>query len=358
MNNKLINALKMEILGFYYFELLIVILFTLFLLIFRGFFSRIIVSRIKKFVKITNNKIDDELFTKLEKPLNFLPLIFVTFLISLFIDQKNNFFNLINNFNLSLISLIIFWFLYNLVEPLSLYINKLDKLLTKELIIWLIKSLKVFFVFLGGVAILEIWGVKVGPILAGLGLIGVAVALGAQDLFKNLISGILIIAERRFKIGDVIKVPGHTQGTVEYIGFRSTLIREFDSTPITIPNYIFAEAPILNFSSRFNRRINWIIGLEYGSKIKDLKKFTQEITSFIEKSENFIVNENFKCFVRVDKFNDSSIDMLVNSFTSTNDWEKYLIIKEELAFKIKQTADEIGLNFAFPSQSIYIEKNN
>ena len=79
MNNKLINTLKMEIFGFYYFELLLVILFTLFLLIFRGFFSRIIVSKIKKFVKITNNKIDDELFTKLEKPLNFLPLIFVTF---------------------------------------------------------------------------------------------------------------------------------------------------------------------------------------------------------------------------------------------------------------------------------------
>ena len=99
------------------------------------------------------------------------------------------------------------------------------------------------------------------------------------------------------------------------------MIREFDSTPITIPNYIFAEAPILNFSSRFNRRINWIIGLEYGSNIKDLKNFTQEIILFIEKSEDFIVNENFKCFVRIDKFNDSSIDILVNSFTSTNDWE-------------------------------------
>ena len=98
-----------------------------------------------------------------------------------------------------------------------------------------------------------------------------AVALGAQDLIKSLISGILRIAVRRLKKGDVIKVTGHTQGTVEYIGFRSTLIREFDSTPITIPNYIFAEAPILNFSSRFNRRINWIIGLEYGSNIKDLK---------------------------------------------------------------------------------------
>ena len=77
----------------------------------------------------------------------------------------------------------------------------------------------------------------------------------------------MILLEKRFQIGDVISVPGHTEGTVEHIGFRSTLIRKFDSTPITIPNYIFAEAPILNYTNRNYRRINWTIGLEYNSTL-------------------------------------------------------------------------------------------
>ena len=185
-----------------------------------------------------------------------------------------------------------------------------------------------------------------------------AVALGAQDLFENLISGIMILLEKRFQLGDVISVPGHTEGTVEHIGFRSTLIRKFDSTPITIPNYIFAEAPILNFTNRNYRRINWTIGLEYNSTLDQIKKLTQEISLYFAENDNFIVNDNYKSFVRLEKFNDSSIDIIVICFTSTKDWDKYLEIKEELAIKIKDSIEKIGLNFAFPSQSIYIEKND
>ena len=167
----------------------------------------------------------------------------------------------------------------------------------------------------------------------------------------------MILLEKRFHIGDVISVPNHTEGTVEHIGFRSTLIRKFDTTPITIPNYIFAEAPILNYTNRLNRRINWIIGLEYNSTLAQIKNFTQHIYNYIENNKDFTVNENFKVFVNVDKFNDSSIDILVYCFTSTNDWEKFLNIKENLAIEIKRKVEDLNLNFAFPSQSIYIEKN-
>ena len=80
------------------------------------------------------------------------------------------------------------------------------------------------------------------------------------------------------------------------------------------------------------------------------------ISSYIKESENFIVNDNYKSFVRIEKFNDSSIDILVICFTSTKDWDKYLEIKEHLAMKIKDSVEKIGLNFAFPSQSVYIEK--
>ena len=166
----------------------------------------------------------------------------------------------------------------------------------------------------------------------------------------------MILLEKRFHIGDVINVPGHTEGTVEHIGFRSTLIRKFDSTPITIPNYIFAEAPILNYTNRTNRRINWIIGLEYSSTLDQIKNLTEFLNNYLLLSEDFVVNHNYKAFVRLDKFNDSSIDILIYCFTSTNDWEKFLEIKEKLAIEIKSNIEKLNLNFAFPSQSIYIEK--
>ncbi len=168
----------------------------------------------------------------------------------------------------------------------------------------------------------------------------------------------MILLEKRFQIGDVISVPGHTEGTVEHIGFRSILIRKFDSTPITLPNYIFAEAPILNYSNRDHRRINWVIGLEYNSTLDQIKNLTNSITEYISKNENFIINENYKCYVRLEKFNDSSIDILVYCFTATKEWDKYLLVKEELAMFIKDTIEKIGLGFAFPSRSIYIEKSN
>jgi MscS family membrane protein len=200
-----------------------------------------------------------------------------------------------------------------------------------------------------------LWGIKVGPVIAGLGLFGVAVALGAQDLFKNLISGIMILMERRFTTGDVILVSGEVEGVVEQIGFRSTLVRRFDSTPVMVPNYKFAEQSVTNHTRRHHRRIRWLIGLEYRTSISQLKKIRDELTLLIEKDKDFAKNENTSFFVRIDSFSDSSIDLLIQAFTVTNDWGEYLRIKENLAVKIIEIAENNKAGFAFPSQSIYVE---
>ena len=338
-------------------ELFIVFSSFLFALFIKGLFAKFIINKIKKIILKTTNSIDDKIFDSLIPPIKFLPIVIVFLAITLYFDIDSTLGFYLKKINTTLSTIFIFWLVHQAIIPLSNLFHKLDQILSKALVFWIVRSIKYLIIFLGTVAVLEVWGIKIGPVIAGLGLFGVAVALGAQDLFKNLISGIMILLEKRFHIGDVINVPGHTEGTVEHIGFRSTLIRKFDSTPITIPNYIFAEAPILNYSNRSNRRINWTIGLQYNSKIKQISNFTNNINNYIKENENFLVNENFKSFVRLDKFNDSSIDILIYCFTSTNDWEKFLEIKEKLAMKISQEVEEQGLSFAFPSQSIYIEKN-
>ena len=336
----------------------IIVLAIICSLLLRGVFANILVSRVKLIVLKTGNKIDDNLFDALLPPFKLLPIVLVFLVITLYFDVQSTLGLYFQKINKTLSTVFVFWLIHQALIPFSIVFKQLEKLLTKALVQWIISSLKYLIIFLGIVAVLDVWGIKIGPIIAGLGLFGVAVALGAQDLFKNLISGIMILLEKRFHIGDVINVPGHTEGTVEHIGFRSTLIRKFDSTPISIPNYIFAEAPILNYSNRTNRRINWLIGLEYNSTLDQIKNLTEHLTIYISQSNDFTVNENYKAYVRLDKFNDSSIDVLIYCFTSTNEWEKFLEIKENLAMEIKRKVEELNLNFAFPSQSIYIEKNN
>jgi MscS family membrane protein len=325
-------------------------------LLIRSVVARVLVSKVKKIVSKTGNKIDDKLFDALVPPFRLLPIVVVFLAITLYFDLESTLGLYLQKINNTLSTIFVFWLIHQALIPFSNLFNKLESILSKGLVLWIVKSLKYLIIFLGIVAVLEVWGIKIGPVIAGLGLFGVAVALGAQDLFKNLISGIMILLEKRFQIGDVINVPGHTEGTVEHIGFRSTLIRKFDSTPITIPNYIFAEAPILNYTNRNYRRINWTIGLEYNSTLDQIKKLTEMISTYFKDNEDFMVDDSYKSFVRIEKFNDSSIDILVICFTSTKDWDKYLEIKEELAMKIKDSVEKIGLNFAFPSQSIYIEK--
>ena len=249
--------------------------------------------------------------------------------------------------------------LYSFYLIFSDSFKTLDLQIGQALRIWVSKAIKYLLIFLCIVSILEIWGIKIGPILAGLGLFGVAIALGAQDLFKNLISGVLILIESRFKIGDVINVPSFGEGVVEHIGFRSTTIRLFDSTPLAIPNFILSDSAISNYSKRHFRRISWIIGIEYSSSIEQLKNINEDIFEYIKtNNKSFIINANYKAYVRVDKFNDSSIDILIYCFTNTLIWEDYLIIKENLALNIKNIVEEKNkAKFAFPSKSIYIEKN-
>jgi MscS family membrane protein len=204
--------------------------------------------------------------------------------------------------------------------------------------------------------VLELWGIKIGPIIAGLGLLGVAVALGAQDLFKNLISGILVLVEKRFKIGEWIIVENVIEGIVENIGFRSTAIRKFDKSLAIIPNFQFAENAVINVSATTNWRISWIITLQYSTTIEQLKKIRDEIEKHITTNKDYKISDNTEHAVRVDKFSDSSIDMYVRCFTVTNDWSEWLKVKERLALAIKEIVEKNNASFAFPSQSIYVEK--
>ena len=336
------------------FQILVGIGIFLIFLIFRGIISKVIIKRLESIAKRTTNKLDDSFVQAMKGPARFLPIVVGFFIASYYMSFSEDGRAIVDTINRTLITIFIFWVIHQIIEPVSYILSGLDKVLTRELIGWIIKSLKILIFILGLAAVLELWGIKIGPIIAGLGLFGVAVALGAQDLFKNLISGILVLVEKRFKIGDWILVEGIIEGIVEKIGFRSTVIRKFNKSLAIIPNFQFAENAVVNVSQTKNWLISWIITLQYDTTVDQLKKIRNEIEEYINKSEDY--NTSLGVAARVDKFSDSSIDMYVRCFTKTDSWEEWLSVKERLAIEIKQIVEKNNASFAFPSQSIYIEK--
>ena len=342
------------ILGVDIFQILIGIGIFLIFLIFRGIISKVIIKKLDNIAKRTSNKLDDTFVQAMEGPARFLPIVIGFFIASYYMTFSEESRAVVDTINRTLITILIFWVIHQIIEPISYILSGLDKVLTRELIGWIIKSLKILIFILGLAAVLELWGIKIGPIIAGLGLFGVAVALGAQDLFKNLISGILVLVEKRFKIGDWILVEGIIEGIVEKIGFRSTVIRKFDKSIAIIPNFQFAENAVINISQTTNWIISWTINLQYDSTIDQLKTIRNEIEDYIKKNEDYKPELGYA--VRVDQFSESSIDMYIRCFTKTDDWDEWLAVKERLAIQIKQIVEKNGASFAFPSQSIYVEK--
>jgi MscS family membrane protein len=336
------------------FQILIGIGIFFIFLIFRGIISKVIIKRLEAIAKRTTNKLDDTFVHAMVGPARFLPIVLGFFIASYYMSFGEDARAVVDTINRTLITILIFWLIHQIVEPISYILSGLDKMLTRELIGWIIKSLKILIFILGLAAVLELWGIKIGPIIAGLGLFGVAVALGAQDLFKNLISGILVLVEKRFKIGDWILVEGIIEGIVEKIGFRSTVLRKFDKSLAIIPNFQFAENAVINISETTNWRIDWAITLQYDTTVEQLKKIRNEIESHINKNDDF--DKAVGVAVRVEKFSDSSIDMRVRCFTASNSFSTWLEVKEKLAIEIKQIVEGNSAAFAFPSQSIYIEK--
>ena len=338
-------------------EIVIALLIFLFFLFLRGIFSKFVIRRLENYVSKTTNNFDNSLVFSMEGPAKFFPIVLGFFVSTSYLTIESQAAEFLETINRSLITILIFWTFHQIIGPLSVVIKSIGDLISRDLVNWIIKAIKVLIFILGVAAVLELWGIKIGPIIAGLGLFGVAVALGAQDLFKNLISGILVLVERRFQVGDWIFVEDVIEGTVESIGFRSTVVRRFDKSLATIPNFQFAEKAVINNSQITNRRINWIIGLEYRTTSKQLSDIKNDIEEYIKKSEHFTTSDKTILSVKIDQFAASSIDIKLICFTKTKHYLEWMKVKDILAIEIKNIVEKHKASFAFPSTSIYVEKN-
>ena len=328
-------------------------IFLLFLF-FRKIFTLIILKMLKQLASKTKTEIDDNILAIVSNPLKFSFIILGFYLAVLFVGMENE---TIDKIVRSMIILVIFWLFYDAVAVLEgaifNFAKKFGKELYREIGNFFIKTLKIFIFAVGLVAILQEWNINVSAFIASLGLGGLAFALAAKDTAANLFGGLTILADKSLKIDDWIKV-GDVEGTVEDIGLRTIKVRTFEKSLVTVPNQIVANNPIENFSRRKIRRIKMRIGLTYSTTKKQMDDILKNIKNMLKSHPG--IDKNATMIVNFDQFEDSSLSIFIYCFTNTANWQKYLDIKEDINLKIMDIVEKAGAEFAFPSQSIYVEK--
>ncbi len=247
------------------------------------------------------------------------------------------------------------WAAYRLVDVFAVVMgsrardtgNKFDDLLVPLVR----KVLKVAIAGFGLLFIAQTLEWPVGSILAGLGIGGLAVALAAQDLVKNLFGSLLVIADQPFSVGDYVKV-GSVDGTVEELGFRSTRLRTPQNSLVTLPNSHLITTSVDNLGARTFRRWKTTLSLTYDTPPDKIEAFCEGVRELIRQHPHTRKEAFYVHFV---EFSPSSLDVLMQLHFDVPDWTTELESKQQLGLDVLRLAEELGVEMAFPTQTVHLQ---
>ncbi|MCW5909145.1 MAG: mechanosensitive ion channel family protein [Chitinophagales bacterium] len=313
----------------------------------------ILLSRVVKvFTSKTETKLDDLLVDKLETP-----AIFCTILIGLNVALERLHFTpasdtYIHRAFVFLTAISITWFLVRVVhalieEYLRPYSQREDNQLDEQVIMLVERGASLILWTLGVIAGLNNAGFDVGALIAGLGIGGLALALAAQDTVKNIFGGVMVFLDKPFKLGDRIKI-GSFDGFVDYIGIRSTRIKTLEGRIVTIPNAQFSDSPIENITIEPARRIVTVLGLVYETSPEKLQEAIRILRNISDTSTRVI---NTDTLVFFENFGAYSLDIKFVYFIRKG--EEIFSVQSEINTEILKRFNEAGLQFAYPTQTLY-----
>ena len=326
-------------------------------LVARTIFNTFLLDKIAKLAESSENTFDDEIIESLRGPFGLIPIAFGLYLITSYLPFSGSLDLIATNLVKMVVIYTIFSAFSNLTKPLLTMLGD-NSWLTPAMSTWLSRVAGALIWVVAITMMLDIWGIEIGPIIAGLGLFSVAVALGAQDMFKNIIAGIFILSEKRFQPGDRIRIGNGLHGIVESIGFRSTQVRLLDTSPVFVPNTDLSDLQVTNHQEMSYRRLSWTVNLVYNTSSNQLKEICKEIQEYINSSKDFTQNPGQENFVKVTELGSSSIDLTILCYIEVVSYTEFSQIKQDLIFKIMESVKANGSDFAFPSRSIYIENQS
>jgi len=353
----LLKTVDQTVLGISISRLIIALIVLFVALLLKRIIAHLFTKPLSRAAEKTASQMDDLLLKNLKKPAELLVVI-VGLYISLIILQlptkPTNLAQLGHNIVQGLFMFNVAWGCYNMVTLLEHWLHhwaqRTESTLDDHLVPFIRKTLRVFIVVLAFMFLVQNLGYSISGLLASLGLGGLAVALAAKDSLSNIFGSIMILLDRPFTIGDWIKA-GSMEGVVEEIGFRSTRIRTFAKTMITVPNSVLMNMSIDNFSLMPKRRIKLTVGVTYDTTPAQMRQAVAAIRTLLR--EHPAIHQEF-FLVNFTDFGASSLDIMVYCFTTSTVWSEYLDTREDVCLKIMETLEELGLEIAFPSQTLYL----
>lgn len=354
-------TLNSDILGVSVLKLAMFFLIIVLTYILRFAVLAILNKKVFAIVKKTETELDDLLLNAVKPVISYFILLqgFYVAIIYLGLPEIINGFDvsgLVHNAYIFVFSLIMLYFGFKIIDVIGFFImkeaQKTSSSLDNQLAPLLIKSLRVLVLTIGVLFIINNFGYSITSLLAGLGLGGLAFALAAQETVSNLFGSFTIFSDKPFKLGDWINIGGF-EGTVEDVGFRSTRIRRFDQAQVTVPNSHFIKNGVINYSAMKKRRIKFNLGVTYATSADKMAEVVEGIKDIIKEDSRF--DQSFD-MVHFTEFGDYSLNIFVYCFTRTTDWNEFLHMKQEFNLKIMHLLEELGVEIAFPSQTIYFEK--
>ena len=214
------------------------------------------------------------------------------------------------------------------------------------------KTLKVLLVAFAMVNLAPLLGLNLGPLLAAIGVGSFGFAFAFKNSLENLFGSVTVILDRPFQVGDWIIVDG-IEGTVETVGIRSTRIRTFYNSLVSLPNSNLVTSKVDNYGLRKYRRWKSMIGILYGTPVPRIEAFCEGIRELV-REHPYTRKDYYQ--VWVNEFGPSSIDILVYVFWQAPDWQTELRERHRFMIDIMRLAEAVGVEFAFPSQTIYLER--
>ena len=194
---------------------------------------------------------------------------------------------------------------------------------------------------------------NITSLLAGAGIAGLAIALAAKEPLENLFGSFMIFVEKPFQVGDLLQV-GEVIGTVEKVGFRSTRIRTLEKTFVTLPNRKIMEGYSENLTMRTFRSLRMMVGVTYNTNNEQIQAIVKDIQDYIDNHE--LTNEDG--IVGFYEFGESSKNILVNYFVQNIEWNTYIRVREEINHKIVDIVEKHQSDFAFPTRTLHLFKEN
>ena len=309
---------------------------------------------IKPFVTGTDNHLDDVIFYSLEAPVKFAIILLGIWIAIHRLVYPDSFVKVVDNAYSILIVLDITWFFGRLFSSLlQVYWGKQSNGQANKMMPIIKRTILVIVWLIGIVMALSNVGVNISALLGTLGIGGIAFALAAQDTVKNVFGAFTILTDKPFSIGDTIRVDSY-EGTVVDVGVRSTKIMNYDKRIITFPNYKITDTSIVNISSEPMRRVVLNLGLTYDTTSEKMKEALELLKSIPKRVEN--VSSNPSDIVAVfTEYSDSALVIMYIYFIEKQG--DILGVTSNMNMEILAAFNKAGLNLAFPTRSVYIQKD-